>query len=326
MAVASDIARFALSTRWNAGRHVSGEALVEEVRSLGFSRIEIGYDLRTELIPGVQAAIKAGVVGCDSVHNFCPVPVGATRPSPEIYTMGAPDARERELAVKHTARTLRFAAEIGARTVICHAGNVDMPRFTYELIRLVQTGRQFTSEYENLKYKAQMTRDKRAMRQVDALSTSLEAIMPVLEETGVHLALENLPTWEALPSEIEGERLAKRFAGSGLRLWWDIGHAQIRDNLGLINSYRWLQRWLPFVDGFHVHDVLPPGDDHHAPGPGKGGSVDFRSLRPLVTAPPAANGKPRILTFEPSPHVPADHIKAALPYVADIWFPEAPQP
>ena len=316
---AADVSRFALSTRWNAGRHVSGEALVEEIRGLGFKRIEIGYDLRTELIPGVQAAIRDGVVGCDSVHNFCPVPVGAMRPSPEIYTMGAPDRRERELAVKHTARTLRFAAEIGARTVVCHAGNIDMPRFTYDLIRLVQAGRQFTDEYENLKLKAQLARDRRAERQVDALSESLEAILPVVRETGVHLALENLPTWEAMPSEIEGERLAKRFAGSGLRLWWDIGHGQIRDNLGLINSYRWLQRWLPYVDGFHIHDVIPPGDDHHSPGPNSRGSVDFKGLKPLVMSPVKPGDKPRILTFEPSPQVPAEHLKDALPWVAEVW-------
>lgn len=320
----SDLARFALSTRWNAGRHVSGEALVEEVLALGFSRIEIGYDLRTELIPGVQAAIASGAVKCDSVHNFCPVPVGAVRPSPEIYTMGAPSREERELAVKHTSRTLRFAAEIGARTVVCHAGNLDMPRFTYELIRMVQLGRQFTEEYESLKLRAQVARDKRAQRQVDDLSRSIEAILPVLAETGVHLALEILPTWESLPSEIEGERLARRFAGSGLRLWWDIGHGQIRDNLGLINSYRWLQRWLPYVDGFHIHDVCPPGDDHQPPGPGTKGSVDFKMLAPLVAAPPAApDALPRILTFEPSPRVPPDLLAAALPYVAGIFFPEA---
>ena len=319
------LSRFALSTRWNAERHVSGEALVEEIRALGFSRIEIGYDLRTELIPGVQAAIREGVVRCDSVHNFCPVPVGVTRPSPEIYTMGAPSREERALAVKHTARTLRFAAEVGARTVVCHAGNVDMPRFTYELIRLVQAGRQYTDEYERLKLKAQLARDKRGERQADDLAASLEQILPVCQETGVHLALEILPTWEALPSEMEGERLAKRFAGSGLRLWWDIGHGQIRDNLGLINSYRWLQRWLPYVDGFHIHDVLFPGDDHQAPGPKTKGSVDFAGLKSLVTAPPPAiNGPdapPRILTFEPSPHVPADRLAPALPFVAGIWFP-----
>jgi hypothetical protein len=47
------------------------------------------------------------------VHNFCPVPIGAPRGHPEIWTLAARDERERESAMHHTGRTIRFAAEVG---------------------------------------------------------------------------------------------------------------------------------------------------------------------------------------------------------------------
>lgn len=299
----------ALSTRWNAGRHVSGERLVEEILELGFDRIEIGYDLRTELIPGVKAMIANGSITAGSVHNFCPIPVGTSRPHPELYTPGAPDRRERESAVKHITNTLHFAAEIGAKVVVLHAGNVDMPHFTYDLLRMASEGRQFTEAYEALKYKCQTVRDKRAPAQIRGLEESLEKLAPVLAETGVLLALENLPTWEAIPTELEAEQLLRRFAPAGLRFWCDLGHAQVRENLGFINAHRWLQRLSPHLAGMHIHSVEPPGQDHLMP---PKGCTDFARLAPY-----GRMEIPRVL--EPSPDTPAEDIRAAISFLHEAW-------
>ena len=125
-----------ISTRWNAGRHRDGAAMLEEILDLGLGIAELGYDLRAELIPGVKAMVAARAIRIDSVHNFCPVPVGAPRPHPELYTPASPDRREREYAVTHISRTLRFAAEVGARVVVCHSGNVDMPKYSFDLVRM----------------------------------------------------------------------------------------------------------------------------------------------------------------------------------------------
>ncbi len=312
-------APLALSTRWNAGRHVSGEAMVDEILALGFPAVELGYDLRAELVPGVLAKIQANEIRVQSVHNFCPVPVGALRPHPELYTPASLDPSERASAVKHIARTLRFAAEVGASAVVCHSGNLDMPRFTYDLLDLVRAGRQFTPEYERLKLRAQLLRDKKAPRYLDALCDSLSDLAPVLAETRVHLALENLPTWESVPSELEGERLMRQFASIGVRLWWDIGHAKIRDNLGLVNSRRWLERLLPHVAGFHVHDVLPPGDDHQAPPISSPGGVDFPALASSVSG-------EKIRVLEPSPRVPADALARSVPFLLKAWNFETQTP
>lgn len=299
----------ALSTRWNAGRHHSGEALIEEILELGLDRVELGYDLRAELIPGIHAMVDAKAIRIDSVHNFCPVPVGAPRPHPELYTPASIDRREREYAVTHISRTLRFAAEVGARVAVCHSGNVDMPSYSFDLLRMAAHNEQFTPSFEALKLKAQILRDKRAPRQIEYLYETLEALLPVVQETGVQLALENLPTWEAIPSELEGEKIMQRFHAHGIRLWWDIGHAQIRENLGFINASRWLRRLLPYIAGMHIHDVAPPGQDHLMPPRGK---VDFPALADV-----GRMDKVRVL--EPAPDTDPALIVRAIDYLRDTW-------
>lgn len=299
----------ALSTRWNAGRHHSGEALIEEILELGLDRVELGYDLRAELIPGIHAMVDAKAIRIDSVHNFCPVPVGAPRPHPELYTPASIDRREREYAVTHISRTLRFAAEVGARVAVCHSGNVDMPSYSFDLLRMAAHNEQFTPSFEALKLKAQILRDKRAPRQIEYLYETLEALLPVVQETGVQLALENLPTWEAIPSELEGEKIMQRFHAHGIRLWWDIGHAQIRENLGFINASRWLRRLLPYIAGMHIHDVAPPGQDHLMPPRGK---VDFPALADV-----GRMDKVRVL--EPAPDTDPAQIVRAVDYLRDTW-------
>mgnify|MGYP003586991411 CR=1 FL=1 len=308
--------RLALSTRWNAGRHQSGQAMIEEILALGFDRVELGYDLRAELIPGVRSMIESKAVRIDSVHNFCPVPVGAPRPHPELYTPASTDRREREYAVVHISRTLRFAAEMGAKVVVCHSGNVDMPKFSFDLLRMAANGRQFGEPYESLKLKAQIARDKKAPRQIEYLSESLEALLPVVKETGVKLALENLPTWEAIPSELEGEKLMKRFHPAGIRLWWDLGHAQIRENLGFINASRWLRRLAPHVAGMHIHDVEPPGQDHLMPPRGK---IDFPALADFAKM-------DMVRVLEPAPDTDAEHIVRAMDFLREAWNLTEPKP
>ena len=306
----------AISTRWNAGRHRTGEAMLEEILALGLDRVELGYDLRAELIPGVKALVAAGAVRVGSVHNFCPIPVGAPRPHPELYTPASPDRREREYAVTHISRTLRFAAEVGAAVVVCHSGNVDMPKYSFDLVRMAARGEQYGEAYENLKLKAQIARDKKAPRQIDHLSESLDALLPVVKETGVKLALENLPTWEAIPSELEAEQLMKRYHAAGIRLWWDIGHAQIRENLGFINAARWLRRLAPSIAGMHIHDVEPPGQDHLMPPRGK---VDFQALSDFAKM-------DMVRVLEPAPETETEHIVRAIDYLRATWNLTDPQP
>jgi sugar phosphate isomerase/epimerase len=300
---------FGLTTRWNAGRHTSGEKMVEEILGLGFDHLELGYDLRMDLVPGVLAMVRDGTVKVNSVHNFCPVPVGAPRGHPELFTLASTDPKIREGAVHHTSKTMRFAASVGAKVVIVHAGNVEMARMSADLRALSEKGEQFSPRYDKLKMKLQLTREKKVHKQLDYLRQGIEQLLPVVAETGVKVALENLPTWEAMPTELEMEELCKQYAPQGLRYWHDIGHGQVRQNLGFINQERWMERLQPYMAGMHIHDVIAPAMDHLLPPQGQ---VDFAQLKKF------AKGDV-IRVIEPAPQTPGENIVEALRLLRQAW-------
>mgnify|MGYP000900654547 CR=1 FL=1 len=300
---------FALTTRWNAGRHVSGEEMIEEILALGFPAVELGYNLRMDLVPGVQKMVQQKAVVVTSVHNFCPVPVGAPAGHPELFTLADPDPRVRQLAVQHTSRTIRFAAETGARAVVLHAGNVDMKRLTDQLLTLYEHGQQFSPKYEKIKLKLLTLREKKARRQIEYLYQGIEALLPVLDECGIRLGIENLPNWETIPTETEVETLLKHFNSPRLGCWHDIGHAAVRRFLGFISVERWMERLQDYLVGMHIHDARPPAMDHLIP---PRGEIDFSQYKRY-----AAMNICRV--FEPGPTATAEEIKAGLDCIKTLW-------
>jgi len=300
---------FALTTRWNAGRHTRGETMIEEILELGFRQVELGYDLRLDLVPGVEQMVHDRAVAVTSVHNFCPVPMGAPLGHPELFTLASHDQRVREEAVRHTTETIRFAARVGASVVVTHAGNVNMKRLTPTLFDLYAQGRQYTTRYEKTRLKLQARRDRKAKKQLYYLYQGLERLLPVLEETHVRLAIENLPMWEAIPTETELERLLQSFSTPLLGYWHDMGHAQIRQNLGFINQARWLERLQPHLAGMHLHDVRPPAQDHLMP---PQGDIDFARFKSFANM-------PLCRVIEPTPKTPKEAVIEALRYLQEVW-------
>lgn len=299
----------ALTTRWNAHRHGTGEAMIEEILELGFTHLELGYDTRVDLVPGIRRMVDAKAVQVDSVHNYCPVPMVAHRGHPEIFTLGDKDRRTRQLAVNHTSETIRFAAEIGARVVVTHCGNIDMPRYTQQLVALCEQQGPFTAQYEKLKLKLQLKREKKSKKQIGYWYEGLAQLLPVLEQHQVILAMENLPTWEAIPTESEIETAVQYFQSPWLKYWHDMGHGQIRENLGLINVERWLDRLQPHLAGMHVHDVIAPAIDHVMP---PRGNMDFSRYKRHADA-------NIVLVVEPTTRTPPEDIREALTFLKETW-------
>lgn len=305
---------FSVSTHWNTYRHTTGEAMIEEILGLGVDAVELGYDLRIDMVPGVRAMVAAKAVKVDSVHNYCPVPMGAHRGHPELYTPASTERTTRDNAVLHMSKTIAFAAEVGARAVVAHAGNVDMARMSREMIEWCEQGRQFSPAYEKLKLKVMTTRDKKAPKQLDYLRESIDRLLPVLEQHRMVLAFENLPTWESIPTEIEIERLLSSYQSPWLRCWFDFGHAQIRQNIGFINAERWAQRLAPWMAGMHIHDVRPPVQDHVMPPKGQ---IPFDQYREIAN-------RDLIRVIEPAPGTEAGEIKDAIAFLRGCWHTPPP--
>ncbi|MBN2301965.1 MAG: sugar phosphate isomerase/epimerase [Lentisphaerae bacterium] len=300
---------FSLSTRWNTVRHDSAEPAIEEILDLGFKNIELGYDLPIHFVPDIKRLIENQTIAVTSVHNFCPIPIGAPQGHPELFVLTDTNANARQSAVQHTIRTIEFASEVGASCVVVHAGRVNLKNMTSKLIALAEAGKQYTDHFEKLKTKLLILRDKKAKKNLDSLYKGLEQLLPVCEQFKVKIALENLPSWEAVPTETEMEQLIERFRSPMLGYWHDFGHGQVRQNLGFIGHKRWFDKLLPYLAGTHIHDVIPPAHDHVMPPKGK---ICFSLFNNAVKSDIP-------LVFEPAPGTAADDIRVGLAHVRKEW-------
>src|SRR3984957_14835033 len=111
---------YSFSTCWNSHRHSDGLAMLREIRDLGFEYAELSNGIRISLVPGILEAVEAGEIKISSLHNFCPLPMGVEKASPNLYEFSDERPREHELALKHTLKTLDFAARVKARVVVLH--------------------------------------------------------------------------------------------------------------------------------------------------------------------------------------------------------------
>ncbi len=319
--------KFALSTNWNVRRHEAGEAMADEILALGFDALELGYHTTDALAAGVQRQVRAGAVTVDSVHAYCPVPVGAPHGYPELYLLASLDEDERAMAAILLGRTLTFAASLGARAVVLHAGRILLKSFFSELHTrtlveaLAEEGAPEGPGYQRLLAKAVRRRAARVRKYFDGFCLSLDALLPKFEQAGVALCLENLPSIEAFPDEREMLMLKQRFDTPALAYWHDMGHGQVRENLGWIKHAEAARELLPVTRGVHIHDAQPLTDDHLPPG---AGMIDFEAF--------AFYGPDAVLkVFEPSPEVTPEELAESLRLVRRLWSgapsaPEAPPP
>ena len=298
-----------ISTRWNTRLHSSGDELIREILDLGLDHVEIGYDFTVDLIEGVARQCAEGSVHVDSVHNYAPVPMGVPFGHPELFSLVSLDPSQQATAIRHTIRTADLAAELGARCVVVHAGNVSMRRQTLRLLSLWQDEGPNSTAYDRARLKAIGRREKRSSKHVEQLYRALDALLPAFKERGVRLALENLPAWESVPSELELAETLRRFPDPTLCSWHDTGHARVRQNLGFSAHLHWFERFAPRMAGMHIHDVKPPAFDHLAPSEG---DIDFAAFKSMI--PPGT-----ILVLEPAPGMPPALVQKGIEALREAW-------
>ncbi len=297
--------RFALSTNWNNLRHADGAAVADEAIALGFDALELGYATPPEQIAGIKARLDQ--ISVDSVHAYCPVPIGAPSGHPEIYQLADPHEDLRALARLCLTKSFACAADVGAKVVVFHAGYVNsQSRWSYFLHGTQRVGEPAGADRRR--------RAKRGRRLMDRLKAEFEKLIPGLEKNGLTLALENLPRFEGFPSTEEAETLMKEIAGSPISLWFDTGHARVREcrqwDVPAAEAATRLAQW---VRGMHLNDVKDVYDDHFAPGKG---NVDFAALKPL------AQREGVLHVVEPHSDVTAEDLRAGLALMRRIWEDE----
>jgi len=308
--------RFSLSTNWNASDHTDGEAMVDEIVALGFDALELGYNTAEAHVPGIKRCVAAGRVTVESVHSYCPVPISAPHGYPELYLLASLNEDDRAMAALMLGRTLDFAASMGAKAVVLHAGRVSLHSRLFGSLgtavlhdALDEADSPSDGGYQKLLEKALRRRRKRARKPFDGFCRSLEKLLPRVERAGVTLCLENLPSIEGFPDPHEMALLKQRFATAPLAYWHDMGHAQVREFLGWEKHLGTARALLPMTRGIHIHDALPLTDDHLPPG---AGAMDFGAF--------AFYGAADVIrVFEPAPNVGAEVLRGALRMVRQAW-------
>ena len=300
---------YSFSTCWNSHRHTDGRAMLREIRELGFEHAELSHGTRVSLMPGILDAVAAGEIKISSLHNFCPLPMGVNNSAPNLYQFSDERPRERELALKHTLKTLEFAARLKAPLVVLHSGSIEMKNYTDKLLEMVGRGEKETPRYKKLCAELDKKRAASKDEYFGRVLELLKKILPIAEVHGVKLGIENRQALEELPVESDFQFLFHEIASPQLVYWHDTGHAQIKENLGFIRHATHLESLRDHLAGFHIHDVQFPGRDHCAPG---SGTVDFAALKPMV--------KPEhIKVFEFGPAMTVEDAQRGVEHVKRIW-------
>lgn len=286
--------------------------MLREIRELGFDYAELSHGTRLALVPGICEAVDAGEIKISTLHNFCPLPMGVTTSSPNLYEFSAEKPRERELAIKHTLKTIEFAGRVKAPLIVLHLGSMDLKDYTGKLEELLEHGGKDSARFHKLSAEAAAARDARKEKYFARTCETLRQILPAAEKAGVKLCIENREAVQELPVESDFQFLFREFNSPNVVYWHDTGHAQIKENLGLAYHAVHLESLAAHLAGFHIHDVQFPARDHTSPGTG---TVNFAALKPFV--------KPEhTKVFEFSPSLPVESVQRGIAHIKNLWGAE----
>lgn len=272
-----------LSTCWCSSRHTDGYAMAREMADLGFSHIELSHGIRITLVPGVLRAVEEGVVRISSTHNFCPLPTGIVHAAPNLFEPSADGHQEHDQWLRHTRRSIDFAAQVGAKVVVCHLGSVRFFWFNpADRLRAYadrHPGANLATDpgYRPVLAKATARLRKKMGPFWARTQASVREVLAHAAAKGVRLGFENREKFVELPVDDDFPAfLASLPADAAAGYWHDTGHADLKQTMGVINHRAHLEKLAPRLLGFHLHDVDADGHDHQAIGSGK---IDFQMVR-----------------------------------------------
>jgi sugar phosphate isomerase/epimerase len=253
--------------------------MLQEMAAMGFEYVELSHGIRITLVPGILKAVEEGVVKVASCHNFCPLPTGVTHAAPNLYVCSSVDARERDQWMRHSKRTIDFAAQVKARQVVMHLGSVEFfwfnPAGKVDAYVDAHPGTDLSQDvaYQKLLAKSLARLKERMPVYWENTKQGLLELLPYAEQKGIKLGFENREKFEELPLDADHPDLITAMAKPGACGYWhDTGHAFIKQTMALLNHREHLEKNATNAIGFHLHDVSAEGRDHQAIGSGK---IDF---------------------------------------------------
>jgi sugar phosphate isomerase/epimerase len=253
-----------LSTMWAKGRfsHVAGFAA--KARELGFTHIEAN----TSISPRMLNELLKTTVPISSIHSPCPAVLSSRRIPISSIPLSSLDESERMEAVSFTQKTIDLAANVSARAIVLHMGEVPIDLSLQDrLYKLHDGGYSQTKEYKQTKEELIYQRISQAPPYLDAARKSLQELRKYSQQRGIMLGLETRFHLNEIPNMDEMAELLNEISESMVGYWHDVGHAEVQQRLGFSLHEEWLSRFKNRIVGIHLHDIRGISD-HQAPGKG----------------------------------------------------------
>ncbi len=254
----------AISTMWNFRKAHSGEELIDQLAELGFEKVELNYQVRTEWLSGIRRRIGEGAIKISSVHNVFPKTLDKKFDTDSIM-LGYEDESLRQQAVELAKGSIEWACVLGAGAVVFHPTEAPMAPAEYDvpLKKLIAAHQQDTDEFRDLQRK--MFAARQPQPYLDRMMKSIGELANYVEKFNlpVKLGMENRAMCHQAPIFSEFDLIADRFAGGPVGIWLDTGHAIMMEEMGL-QQLPLSEKAAKMIVGMHIHDAVD-ALDHYAP-------------------------------------------------------------
>jgi sugar phosphate isomerase/epimerase len=254
-----------LSSMWAINNFPGLNDFCMASRRMGFSMVELNHQVDSHMLDGIERSQYR----FSSLHAPCPADISEAELKARDWLVSSLEEDNRIQGVRAITRTIDLAQELGARDVIVHCGNVNMSFSPEnELRQLFVQGQMDSPRFQELRHRILVERAARAPAHLEAVRRSLVELAEYSSRLGVRLGLENRYHLYNIPIPDEMAWLLEALNPDVTGFWYDVGHAQALDRLGIFPHETWLERFNHRLIGVHFHDVRGI-DDHYAPGLGE---------------------------------------------------------
>lgn len=253
---------YSFSTCWNSKRHTIGREMIEEIKSLGFSQVELNYNVTAELMQTIEPMIERGEIGVSSVHNVFPYYPDKTYDTDSVM-LGFAEADKRNRAVELLIRSMEHAHRFGAEAVVVHPGEVPFEtNIDEELKKIYKEDGPDSPAYRQLWEQMLDKRERDSAPYLARIRDSLEEACGYAVRKGWNVAvgIETRSRCYQIPTLQEARGIIDSLAGAPVYLWYDIGHGTMMGRMGLYDNVKEVHEMLDKIVGVHIHETIGLSD------------------------------------------------------------------
>jgi sugar phosphate isomerase/epimerase len=249
---------------WAKGRFSHMAGFAAKARELGFTHIEAN----TSISPRMLSELLKTTFPISSIHSPCPAVLSSRGIPISSLSLSSLDGSERMEAIIFTKKTIDLAANVNAKAIVLHMGEVPIDLSLQDRLYKLHDGSYTqTKEYSQAKEELIYQRISQALPYFDAARKSLLELSEYSRQKGIMLGLETRLHLNEIPNMDEMTELLNEVSETLVGYWHDAGHAEVQQRLGFSLHEEWLSQFKHRIIGTHLHDIRGISD-HHAPGNG----------------------------------------------------------